>query len=213
MGLKRKFETSIGNNTSDAFDEKRGTQRTFDKLIIDVSSTDKEVRRWAIRDLSGQELAHEAFIAQLYTEDDPSVIEALFSELSHNIKSTDATHLIGMLKSEKVQLRNGAIEFMQQHPKLFAENVSALLQDDDPDTRIFCADIIGVVAHPEALNWLHHIALHDENENVVGTALDKLAELSDASSMDILETVSARFPTHGYIQFVVTLIRDLLRGN
>jgi len=93
---------------------------------------------------------------------------------------------------------------------LFAHNVHKLMQDDHPDTRIFCVDIIGAVAHPDALSWLHHIALNDDNENVVGTALDKLAEVSDCSTYDILQTVESRFPNHAYISFVISLIRNQL---
>ncbi|GMM71113.1 HEAT repeat domain-containing protein [Alteromonas gracilis] len=208
MGLKKK------SNASDDIviqqEEKRSAQRTPQQLVADLASPDSSVRRWAVRDLSGDENAHKAFLARLPAENDPTVIEALFSALEHNMTDADASQLIGMLKSEQVQLRNGAIEIMQQNPDLFAHNVHKLMQDDDPDTRIFCVDIIGAVAHPDALNWLHHIALNDDNENVVGTALDKLAEVSDSSTHEILQTVESRFPNHAYISFVISLIRNQL---
>ena len=86
------------------------------------------------------------------------------------------------------------------------------MHDEDPDTRIFCVDIIGAVAHIDAVNWLHQFALNDDNENVVGTALDKLAEIADVSTLDILQTVEGRFPNHSYIQFVISLIRNQVRN-
>ena len=52
-----------------------------------------------------------------------------------------------------------------------------------------------------------------DNENVVGTALDKLAEIADVSTLDILQTVESRFPNHSYIQFVISLIRDQVRNS
>ena len=208
MGLKKKTDTIV--DTEAQSDEKRSAERTQEQLIADLASADSSTKRWAIRDLANTENAHKVVLERLPTENDPTVIEALFSALEHNMTDADASQLITMLKSEQVQLRNGAIELMQQNPDLFAQNIHKLMQDEDPDTRIFCVDIIGAVAHPEALNWLHHIALNDDNENVVGTALDKLAEVCNASTYDILQTVESRFPNHAYITFVISLIRNQL---
>ncbi|AFS38329.1 MULTISPECIES: HEAT repeat domain-containing protein [Alteromonas] len=210
MGLKKKVEPIA--DVSDDFEEKREHPRTKEQLISDLNSSDSDVRRWAVRDLSGQKDAHDAFIYRLPQEDDPTVIEALFSALEHDMTQSHASQVITMLKSEHVQLRNGAIELMQQNPDIFAANVNLLMHDEDPDTRIFCVDIIGAVAHIDAVNWLHQFALNDDNENVVGTALDKLAEIADVSTLDILQTVESRFPNHNYIQFVISLIRNQVRN-
>ena len=211
MGLKKKMEPVA--NISEDFEEKREHPRTTEQLVSDLNSDDCDVRRWAVRDLSGQKDAHDVFLSRLPHEDDPTVIEALFSALEHDMSESHASQVLTMLKSEHVQLRNGAIELMQQNPDIFAANVNMLMHDDDPDTRIFCVDIIGAVAHIEALNWLHQFALNDDNENVVGTALDKLAEIADASTLEILQTVESRFPNHSYIQFVISLIRNQVRGG
>lgn len=211
MGLKKKVEPVA--NISEDFEEKREHPRTTEQLVSDLNSDDCDVRRWAVRDLSGQKDAHDVFLSRLPHEDDPTVIEALFSALEHDMSESHASQVLTMLKSEHVQLRNGAIELMQQNPDIFAANVNMLMHDDDPDTRIFCVDIIGAVAHIEAVNWLHQFALNDDNENVVGTALDKLAEIADVSTLEILQTVESRFPNHSYIQFVISLIRNQVRGG
>ena len=211
MGLKKKVEPVA--NISEDFEEKREHLRTTEQLISDLNSDDCDLRRWAVRDLSGQKDAHDVFLSRLPHEDDPTVIEALFSALEHDMSESHASQVLTMLKSEHVQLRNGAIELMQQNPDIFAANVNMLMHDDDPDTRIFCVDIIGAVAHIEAVNWLHQFALNDDNENVVGTALDKLAEIADVSTLEILQTVESRFPNHSYIQFVISLIRNQVRGG
>ncbi len=210
MGLKKKVEPVA--NISEDFEEKRETPRTTEQLVSDLNSNDGDVRRWAIRDLSGQKAACDEFLRRLPFEDDPTVIEALFSALEQDMSGRHASQVLSLLKSENVQLRNGAIELMQQNPDVFAANVTLLMQDKDPDTRIFCVDIIGAVAHIEAVNWLHQFALNDDNENVVGTALDKLAEIADVTTLDILQTVESRFPSHSYIQFVISLIRSQVRG-
>lgn len=211
MGLKKKVEPVP--NISEDFEEKREHPRTTEQLVSDLNSDDCDIRRWAVRDLSGQKDAHDVFLSRLPHEDDPTVIEALFSALEHDMSESHASQVLTMLKSEHVQLRNGAIELMQQNPDIFAANVNMLMHDDDPDTRIFCVDIIGAVAHIEAVNWLHQFALNDDNENVVGTALDKLAEIADVSTLEILQTVESRFPNHSYIQFVISLIRNQVRGG
>jgi len=187
MGLKKKVEPIA--DVSDDFEEKREHPRTKEQLISDLNSSDSDVRRGAVRDLSGQKDAHDAFIYRLPQEDDPTVSEALFSALEHDMTQSHASQVITMLKSEHVQLRNGAIELMQQNPDIFAANVNLLMNDEDPDTRIFCVDIIGAVAHIDAVNWLHQFALNDDNENGVGTALDKLAEIAAVSTLDILKNV------------------------
>ncbi len=114
MGLKKKVEPIA--DVSDDFEEKREHPRTKEQLISDLNSSDSDVRRWAVRDLSGQKDAHDAFIYRLPQEDDPTVIEALFSALEHDMTQSHASQVITMLKSEHVQLRNGAIELMQQNP-------------------------------------------------------------------------------------------------
>ena len=211
MGLKKKVEPVA--NISEDFEEKREHPRTTEQLVSDLNSDDCDVRRWAVRDLSGQKNAHDVFLSRLPHEDDPTVIEALFSALEHDMSESHASQVLTMLKSEHVQLRNGAIELMQQNPDIFAANVNMLMHDDDPDTRIFCVDIIGAVAHIEAVSWLHQFALNDDNENVVGTALDKLAEIADVSTLEVLQTVESRFPNHSYIPFVISLIRNQVRGG
>jgi HEAT repeat protein len=209
MGLKKSSQASL--NTGFDGEEKRDAERTNEQLIEALCSSNSQVRRWAVRDLIGHENAHHAFIERLPNETESSVIEALFDALGHNLTQQDSMHVLAMLKSENVQLRNGAIELMQHSPDHFAANVDTLMREEDVDTRIFCVDIIGAVPHPKALDWLHQIALNDDNENVVGSALDKLAEISDQSTKAIISTIESRFPNHAYIAFVSNLIREQLR--
>ncbi|WP_334030098.1 HEAT repeat domain-containing protein [Alteromonas sp. P256] len=208
MGLKKKNDISFETELSES--ERRAAARTYEQLIRDLSSNDIEVRRWAIRDLGASDTADEVFIERLHKETDVTIIEALFSALDKTFSSKTANEMLDLLKSENVQVRNGAIELFQLNPVEFASQIDNIIDDNDPDIRIFCVDIIGAVAHKEAINWLHKIALTDTNINVVGTALDKLTEVGDGTTLEILPLVAERHAGNSYIEFVINILYQQL---
>jgi len=208
MGLKKKNDVSFDTESSES--ERRAIARTYEQLIRDLSSSDIEVRRWAIRDLGASDTADEVFIERLHKETDVTIIEALFSALDKMFSSKTASEMLDLLKSENVQVRNGAIELFQLNPVEFASQIDNIIDDSDPDVRIFCVDIIGAVAHKEATNWLHKIALTDTNINVVGTALDKLTEVGDGTTLEVLPLVAERHAGNSYIEFVINILYQQL---
>lgn len=208
MGLKKKNDVSFDTESSET--ERRAVARTYEQLIRDLSSSDIEVRRWAIRDLGASDTADEVFIERLHKETDVTIIEALFSALDKMFSSKTASEMLDLLKSENVQVRNGAIELFQLNPVEFASQIDNIIDDSDPDVRIFCVDIIGAVAHKEATNWLHKIALTDTNINVVGTALDKLTEVGDGTTLEVLPLVAERHAGNSYIEFVINILYQQL---
>ena len=208
MGLKKKNEVSFETESSES--ERRATARTYEQLIRDLSSCDIEVRRWAIRDLRASGTSDEVFIERLHKETDVTIIEALFSALDRTFSSKTANGMLDLLKSENVQVRNGAIELFQLNPVEFASQIDNIIDDNDPDLRIFCVDIIGAVAHKEATNWLHEIALTDTDINVVGTALDKLTEVGDGTTLEVLPLVAKRHAGNTYIEFVINILYQQL---
>lgn len=208
MGLKKKNDVSFDTESSES--ERRAVARTYEQLIRDLSSSDIEVRRWAIRDLGASDTADEVFIERLHKETDVTIIEALFSALDKMFSSKTASEMLDLLKSENVQVRNGAIELFQLNPVEFASQIDNIIDDSDPDVRIFCVDIIGAVAHKDATNWLHKIALTDTNINVVGTALDKLTEVGDGTTLEVLPLVAERHAGNSYIEFVINILYQQL---
>ncbi|WP_334064424.1 HEAT repeat domain-containing protein [Alteromonas genovensis] len=208
MGLKKKNDVSFEIESSES--ERRAAVRTYEQLIRDLSSNDIEVRRWAIRDLGASGTADEVFIERLHKETNVTIIEALFSALDKRFSSKTANEMLDLLKSENVQVRNGAIELFQLNPVEFASQIDNIIDDNDPDVRIFCVDIIGAVAHKEATNWLHKIALTDTNINVVGTALDKLTEVGDGTTLEVLPLVAERHAGNSYIEFVINILYQQL---
>lgn len=205
MGLKKATLATVGALTEA---DRRDSERDLSSLINDLSNSCVNVRRWAARDLTNNLAARQAMLDQIDKETNPNVIEALFSAIQGMCDEEIVQALIDKLKSEGAQVRNGAIEIFQSQPDLFAAHVKELLLDDDPDTRIFAADIIGVIRHPDARLWLHDLVLYDDNINVVGTAIDKLAEVGDASTLTVLENVPQRFGDAPYLVFAINCVRQ-----
>ena len=131
MGLKKKNDVSFDTESSES--ERRAVARTYEQLIRDLSSSDIEVRRWAIRDLGASDTADEVFIERLHKETDVTIIEALFSALDKMFSSKTASEMLDLLKSENVQVRNGAIELFQLNPVEFASQIDNIIDDSDPD--------------------------------------------------------------------------------
>ncbi|MBT80714.1 MAG: PBS lyase [Alteromonadaceae bacterium] len=207
MGLRK----SRGESASQA--DRRKNSRDLASLIDDLQASCAEVRRWAARDLTNNLAARTALLEQIDIEHEPTVLEALFSAVEGMCDEEMAGALLEKLKSEDAQVRNGAIELLQSQPVLFAAHVNELLCDEDSDVRIFAVDVIGAIRHPDAATWLHNVVLNDNNINVVGTAVDKLSEIGDSGTLEVLEKVSARFPGEAYIQFAIQCVRDSVAGE
>lgn len=202
MALKKSQDIVVKENHV----ERREVERDIDALLNDLHNSSVDIRRWAARDLTNNAQARDTLLSQIEIETDPSVIEALFSSIQGMCDESIAEVFLEKLKSEDAQIRNATIELFQNRPELFAHHVKNLMVDDDVDTRIFAADIIGAISHPDAKLWLHEMALNDDDINVVGTAIDKLNEVGDRSSIPILQEVKARFPKASYIQFAADCV-------
>ena len=49
--------------------------------------------------------------------------------------------------------------------------------------------------------------------NVVGTAIDKLSEIGNSETLEVLDKVSARFSNEAYIQFAIRCVRHAVAGE
>ena len=59
------------------------------------------------------------------------------------------------------QLRNGAIEVLQDMPRLAGEYMDNLLSDPDSDVRIFAVNILASLAHERVTAWLQQVLPQD----------------------------------------------------
>lgn len=125
------------------------------------------------------------------TEQNPCS-DAVFSLLAIRNNDEITTRLI-LLDSEAPYLRNQAIEILQHSPQQLERHIQDLLNHQDPDVRIFAIDIIGLLPHQSVPEWLMQVLQHEEHINVIGTAIDRVAQLSDPNFSTILGRSSNDF--------------------
>ncbi len=181
--------------------ERRRRGRSPDDLLRQLSDPDPTARRWAARDLSAHPEAAHALADALERERDPAVREALLDALAAIGGETVAERLVPLLRSEDAALRNAVIEVLQGMPEAVAPHMARLLADPDPDMRIFAADICRSLPHPDTPRWLAELLGRESHVNVVGTALDVLAEIGGPEELPALRAVAERFAGEPFIAF------------
>ncbi len=205
MALKKGSPQASKNSMG----EKRTIKRDFEGLVTQLQSGDKTQRRWAARDLAQYgERAIDPLCSRLEKEEDPAVQEAILASLMEIKKPPIGERLIPLLRSEDAGLRNKVIEALQTMPELVQAHVDSLLKDPDPDVRIFAINIIQWVKHPDVPKWLLKVIKEDSHINVVGTALDALADIATEDMKEDILEVKKRFDDP-YIHFVV---EEILKG-
>jgi len=183
--------------------EGREHERDLPGLIAQLSEADAAVRRWAARDLAALPGAVPALAARLSDEPDPSVRSALFNSLARLGGDSVVTSLLPLLRSEDPGLRNGAIEVLSGLPDAVAPHIEALLHDADSDVRIFTVNLLGDLRHARVADWLAQVLLNDPAVNVVGSALEVLAEVGTPDSLPALRSAAQRFSDDAFIVFAI----------
>jgi HEAT repeat protein len=184
---------------------RRDAARDLPGLIAQMGDVEAAVRRWAVRDLGAHPSAASALGARLAIETDSSVRSALFSTLAQLGGDAAVAAMLPLLRSEDPELRNGAIGVLSSLPEAVAPHIEALLRDRDSDVRIFTVDLLGNLHHGRVVAWLERVLMQDVAVNVVGAALEVLAEVGTAGSLPALQAVVARFPDDAFIGFAVAL--------
>jgi len=180
-------------------------EKDCNQIRQDLLDDDATKRRWAARDIVSCPGATLMLLDQLDDETDMSVRQIILSSLTQ-IGDTDAVEgLVSCLRSEDAGLRNEAIEAMKHLPKEVAPIMATLLNDPDPDVRIFAVNILESLCHPDVEQWLIDVIRDDEHVNVCATAVDLLGEVGSSHSKDTLSDLKIRFPEEPYIQFAADL--------
>ncbi len=183
--------------------ENRKFKRDFDGLITQLNQGNKNERRWAARDLAQYgEKAIVPLCERLKHEEDPAVQDAILNSLVEIKRPPIGEKLIPFLRSDDASLRNKVIDALRTMPELVEMHIDKLIRDEDPDVRIFTVNIMQELRHPMVPKWLAEIIENDEHINVVGTALDALAEIATPDMRDTILKVKERFDDP-YIHFVV----------
>ncbi len=185
--------------------EARDYTRDTDGLVAQLGDADATVRRWVARDLAAHPRAAAALCARLAQEPDASVRAVLFSSAAQLGGSVVANALLTLLRSEDPGLRNGAIEVLAGLPDAVAPHIERLLHDADSDVRIFTVNLLGDLHHAQVPQWLAQVLLNEPAVNVVGAALEVLAEVGTTASLPALRSAAQRFADDAYIGFAVDL--------
>lgn len=200
------------SGNSDAQHQRERT-RDFSGLIEQLSDAQPTARRWAARDLAAHHEATPYLVERLGREVDPAAREAILVSLTQ-IGTPDAVHgLVECLGSEDVALRNEAIEAMKSLPAEVAPIMSGLLQNHDPDIRIFAVNILESLRHPNVEYWLIDVIENDQHLNVCATAVDLLGEVGSEFSIDALEALKKRYSNEPYIVFACSLALQRIRDG
>lgn len=163
------------------------------------------VRRRAARDLALHPAAAPRIAAHLLQENDASVRAVLFTSLTRIGGDAAVDGVLPLLRSEDAALRNGAIELLAGLPDAVVPRIEALLNDADSDVRIFSVNLLGLLPHPRVPQWLSNVLSNEGEPNVIGAALEVLAEVGGPEMQEPLRRIRARFPDDPFIAFAVDL--------
>lgn len=178
-----------------------------------LEDADPARRRRAAHALGERPDAVPALSARLAREEDPSVRETLLTALVRTGTAAAAAALVPHLGSEDVGLRNGVIESLQQMPAaVVMPEVAPLLTAADSDLRIFAAQLVGKLPHPDRLGLLAGVIDRDPHVNVCLSAVEALMDSGDPAALPVVERLGARFPDDPFVAFSVDAARRLFSG-
>jgi len=209
MGLKKTSEAGTALRRV----EERAYPRDAEGLIAQLRDADPAVRRWAARDLAVHPEAAPRLCAQLLDEPDASVRAVLFSSVAQLGGSAVVEGLLPLLRSDDPALRNGAIEALSGLPDAVAPRIDALLRDADSDVRIFTVNLLGNLPHVQVPEWLGRVLKTETEANVVGAAIEVLAEVGNRSLAEPLRAVRLRFADDPFIGFAAELALNRIEAS
>lgn len=194
-------------------EERREKARDREGLIQQLADARAVARRRAARELAGDETAVDALCDALECETDEGCRHAQLTAMLMCGGNRVHERLLPLLRSEDAGLRNGAIEVLQDMPRLAGEYMDNLLADPDSDVRIFAVNILASLADERVTAWLHQVLRHDRHVNVCAAAVDVLAEVGDTDSLPALASVKERFPGEPFIRFAVETAERRITGG
>ncbi|XYD11836.1 HEAT repeat domain-containing protein (plasmid) [Methylobacterium sp. NMS12] len=144
--------------------------------------------------------------AALATARDLRARESILATLVAIADAAAAAALAGHLSSEDAGLRNACIETLQAIPGPALSVLPDLLADPDPDVRLLATEIVRTQPAETANGLLAHL-IHGENHpNVVGAAVEVLAEVGTAEAVPALTAARARFADQAFLSMAIDTV-------
>jgi HEAT repeat protein len=193
------------SQTQSVDSDERARPRDLAGLIALLQDPNPTARRWAARDLSAFPDATTALVARLPTESDSAVREAILMALTEIGDAVAVAGLVECLRSDDAALRCEAIGAMKLLPDAVAPIMESLLEDANPDVRIFAVNVLESLCHPDVEKWLLKVIDRDPHVNVCATAVDLLGEVGTSEAIGSLQHLKQRFPDAPYIAFAADL--------
>ena len=172
------------------------------KLRADLESADDDVRRAAVR-LATRLGEAEVLARHLEDESDTGLREAILTSLVRIGGVKAARPLIQMLSTEDALLRNALIETLQSMGEVVVSEIETLLDDENPDLRIYAMNIIQLLRSQRVPDIALRVIASDPHVNVCAAAVDVLAEVGTPEMADELRAVASRFPDQPFFAFAV----------
>jgi HEAT repeat protein len=181
--------------------------------IADLNAESATTRRKAAHALTEMPDAIPVLCAHLTNEPHLSVRSVILTGLIVHKSPLVVDGLLPLLGSEDANLRNSAIEALQEMPDEVAPRVEAMLADPDSDIRILAINVLGALTHPIVPEWLRRVVTDDPHVNVCAGALDALAEVGEPDVIPALEALADRFPDVAFMRFAVDAAIRRIRGR
>jgi HEAT repeat protein len=173
----------------------------------DLASPEPDARWAAARRLRTPEDVA-TLAAALEGEDDPRVREAIFTSLSRIGGPESARSLAGQIRSDDAALRTGALDALRAMPADLAEVLPALLADRDSDVRLLACELARDAPAPAAGQLLCGLLAQETEPNVVGAAVEVLAEIGGPEAGAALDRCGERFGGEPFLVFAIRTARE-----
>ncbi|AYO86170.1 HEAT repeat-containing PBS lyase [Methylobacterium sp. GXF4] len=170
-------------------------------------------RRRAARELGAFPEAGPLLCAHLAREPAASVRAVILTTLIRLKSPAVVEGLLPLLRSEDSALRNAAIEALQEMPMEVEPHVADLLADPDSDVRILAVNMLSLLPHPKAPDWLAEVVAREAHINVCAAAVDGLAEIGNERAIAPLQALAARFPDVPFIRFAAAAAIRRIGGS
>jgi HEAT repeat protein len=177
---------------------------TIDRTHLrqDLNSEDIDDRRNAVR-LAARMGEAELLAHHLANEHDPGIRETVLTSLVRIGGLAAIRPLLELLDTDQAALRSVVIETLQSMGNEIVPEIELLLQDENPDQRIYAVNMLLSLRSPRVPDIALKVIETDPHVNVCAAAVDVLMETGRPEMADALQAVANRFPDQAFLAFAV----------
>ena len=176
-----------------------GTSQAEQDILARLASDDPDEARGAAFEAGDMELASAVDLLVRHIQSENLGVQEAAENALRRIRGAAAVAAVApLLRSEDAPVRNSAMDILREIGSDDIKILAALLHDDDPDIRIFAADILGTSNSPVAVSILCEALEHDPEVNVRYQVCISLGSLGSA---DAAPALSGALRDEEWVQF------------